>query len=83
LVYINALYCIDFLIILGCPADPEYIGDGYCDDEINIENCQFDDGDCCLDNDEILLTYCTICLCHETGIQATQAPGGTLLLWFI
>jgi hypothetical protein len=103
------LYYIDFLILLACPADPEWIGDGdcddnansedcqfdggdccpaeswigdgSCDDETNIEACYFDGGDCCLDNDNITLVSCTICLCHETGIQATLAPGGTFLHW--
>jgi hypothetical protein len=73
LVYTNALI---FFILIGCPSE-SWIGDGTCDDQTNIEVCQFDGGDCCLDNENIQLAYCTICLCHETGIQATLAPGGT------
>jgi hypothetical protein len=76
------MHCITLiLILLGCPAEP-WIGDGYCNDATNIEDCQFDGGDCCLDNENIILALCTVCLCHETGIQATLAPGGTFLLWF-
>jgi hypothetical protein len=57
----------------GCPAI-SWVGDGYCDDETNIEECQFDGGDCCLENVDLM--YCTVCVCHETGIEATLAPGG-------
>ena len=39
------------------------IGNGYCDDENNNDECNFDGGDCCLD---IVETYfCTICQCFE------------------
>merc|ERR1711992_375708 len=34
-------------------AKPHFIGDGYCDDELNKEECNYDGGDCCgmsLDN---------------------------------
>jgi hypothetical protein len=69
------LYYINFFVVLACPASyTEWIGDGSCDDATNNEACQFDGGDCCLD--DIVLTYCTICLCDKTGIQATLAPGG-------
>ena len=48
----------------GCDSDvPNYIGDGYCDDENNKEECNFDGGDCCLD--EIDANYCTECICYE------------------
>jgi hypothetical protein len=60
--------------IEGCPAY-SLVGNGYCDDATNNEACQFDGGDCCLNY--IVVIYCTICLCDETGIQRTLAPGGT------
>ena len=48
----------------GCGSDvPNYIGDGYCDDENNNEGCTFDGGDCCLD--VVNADYCTECLCYE------------------
>ena len=28
-------------------AIPQWIGDGYCDDVINTELCNYDGGDCC------------------------------------
>ena len=48
----------------GCNSDnPSWIGDGWCDDETNNEDCDFDGGDCCLD--EIFADYCIECLCYE------------------
>ena len=35
--------------------------DGYCDAENNNEKCQFDGGDCCLDN--VNKTRCKYCIC--------------------
>ncbi len=39
----------------------DWIGDSFCDDETNTEECDFDGGDCCLD--EVDTDYCTICEC--------------------
>ena len=41
--------------------NPSYIGDNYCDDENNNENCNFDGGDCCLEN--VNTQYCSECEC--------------------
>ena len=30
----------------GC-SDPEYVGDDYCDDGNNNQECNYDGGDCC------------------------------------
>lgn len=39
------------------------IGDDYCDDEANTEDCLYDLGDCCsVEND---LTLCKECFCYE------------------
>ena len=40
---------------------PAWIGDNYCDDTNNNENCNFDGGDCCLEN--INTQYCSECQC--------------------
>ena len=49
---------------IGCDSDvPHYIGDGWCDDENNNDDCNFDGGDCCLD--PINADYCTECICYE------------------
>ena len=37
-------------------------GDGFCDDEYNHIDCNFDGGDCCGSNVDASLCY--ICLCH-------------------
>lgn len=39
-------------------------GDGYCDDFLNHEACDFDGGDCCLE--PIQTAFCTTCFCLET-----------------
>ena len=53
----------DFVII-GCTSNiPQYVGDGYCDDQNNNADCHFDQGDCCGNN--VTTTYCTHCICFE------------------
>ena len=48
----------------GCASDnPEWIGDGYCDDVTNNAGCSYDGGDCCGVN--VVSTYCTECICYE------------------
>ena len=41
----------------------EWIGDGYCDDDNNHENCQYDGGDCCSLDDDFSTEFCNICEC--------------------
>ena len=56
-------------ITTGCSSDyPHWIGDGYCDDETNIEGCNFDGGDCCGVNKNT--QYCTECLCYEQTLYS-------------
>ena len=43
----------------------QYIADGYCDDKNNVEECQWDGGDCCLDT--VLTDYCEDCACLDPG----------------
>ena len=45
--------------------------DGYCNDETNIANCNYDGGDCCLLNSNI--DQCSECLCGTNG--AITSPG--------
>ena len=40
----------------------EYVNDGICDDITNVEECDFDGNDCCLD--EIVDYFCIDCICH-------------------
>ena len=39
------------------------IGDGYCYDATNNEECHFDGGDCCGSN--VNTQFCTECICFE------------------
>ena len=49
-------------------------GDGFCDDEANVEMCHYDLGDCCdYENDQSL---CSECLCKAPPpINVTHQPG--------
>ena len=52
----------------GCASGlVQYIADGYCDDKNNIEECQWDGGDCCGDN--VDTDYCEDCACLDPGMQ--------------
>ena len=53
----------NYILITDCMGFVQYIGDGYCDDENNNEMCEFDQGDCCLE--EVKTDFCTDCICYE------------------
>ena len=40
---------------------PEWFNDGICDDQNNVESCEYDGGDCCGG----YIDTCTECICHE------------------
>ena len=40
----------------------DYQGDGYCDDSNNNADCDFDDGDCCLN--PVNTQFCNECWCY-------------------
>ena len=44
----------------GC-LKPLWVGDGYCDDQTNTPQCNFDGGDCCAESPNV--EYCTECQC--------------------
>ena len=48
----------------GCE-EPEWQGDGYCDDENNIAACYWDGGDCCNNNIPDYDVYCSVCKCVD------------------
>ena len=65
-----------FTKILGC--DIHFIGDGYCDDETNIGECDYDGWDCCAtDGPELQFVYCVECECKGSPIISI------IPLWFI
>ena len=53
-----------------------WIGDSFCDDITNNEECEWDGGDCCGDN--VNTDYCTLCLCLDT-IHSTSTTTTTTL----
>ena len=53
--------------------------DGYCDDEANIEQCNYDFGDCCTyEND---FSTCQDCFCTTLTIEASQNCDSVVNLW--
>jgi hypothetical protein len=69
--------CLDCTNV--CPADKTgkarktcgsstYLGDGFCDDNLNIAACKFDGGDCCPSADKSAdwKDYCQECKCKTT-----------------
>ena len=53
-----------FKSCLGCDADVTLIGNGFCNDETNNANCNYDGGDCCVN---IRSRYCSECHCLIGG----------------
>ena len=49
-----------FLWFLDC-SYLELIGDGFCNDETNNENCNYDGGDCCVN---VNTDHCSECKCY-------------------
>ena len=47
----------------NCPNEFYWIGDGYCDDLNNVEECNYDGGDCC--GHSVDTDFCIICQCHN------------------
>ena len=50
-------------LFLGCQLG--FINDGICNDENNVEECNYDGGDCC--GSCINTDNCTECLCHNAN----------------
>ena len=53
--------------IIDCP-NPQWIGDGICDDPNNIFECDYDGGDCCGSN--VNTQFCNDCLCPNKNLTA-------------
>ena len=47
---------------VGC-ANPDWVGDGICDDENNKQDCNYDGGDCC--GSSVNTDYCYECQCLD------------------
>ena len=46
---------------------PQWVSDGYCDDYTNTAECEYDGGDCCLE--ETITVSCQECICHDSGMS--------------
>ncbi len=57
------------LQFIDCPGDliHDWIADGFCDDDTNIAECDYDGGDCC--NMHADFDYCTECFCFEQSFS--------------
>ena len=53
-----------FVSKLGC-VNTQLVGDGYCDDEVNVAECSYDGGDCCGENPNT--KFCKACECFQEG----------------
>ena len=55
----------------GC-GSPNWKGDGYCDDENNNKECEYDGGDCCGSN--VNTNFCTECACKQSSAAGCELP---------
>ena len=53
--------------------NPDWAGDGWCDDGINTPECNYDNGDCC--GDDVPTTYCSQCECKNPEYQGNLLKG--------
>jgi len=65
-------------LFIGCLYD-FWIGDGYCDDDNNFFDCNYDGGDCC--GPDVNTQYCYECICMEDGNNHSNGttPEGTIV----
>ena len=64
---------------------PSSVGDGFCNDETNIVECNYDGGDCCVN---VNTDLCSNCLCSSNGVITSPGfPGNydsnLYLTWLI
>ena len=50
-------------VLISVCAYLHLIGNGFCNDEANTADCNYDGGDCC--GPEVDKKYCADCICHE------------------
>ena len=52
--------------------NPQWIGDGYCDDENNTLGCGWDGGDCCGNDTDGWNQNCNECLCLDPNVSDSK-----------
>ena len=55
------MYIIIFFLVAGCN-NVALVGNGFCNDETNNQDCNYDGGDCCVMNANT--DSCSDCACH-------------------
>ena len=53
----------------------DWLGDGFCDDDTNTPECNFDNGDCCGCN--VNTDYCATCQCKKGGGELCETTSTT------
>ncbi len=53
---------------MGHCTEEEFFSDGLCDSYLNLQECLYDGGDCCIKESDC--SYCAgnECICHKTGL---------------
>ena len=57
------------LNVSKCDLLAHAVGDGFCQDEVNNEDCNYDGGDCC--NPNPIINLCQDCTCKNSSISVT------------
>ena len=57
----------------NCPHQHYKHGDGFCDDDMNIPECDYDGQDCC--RESVIDYFCIECRCYESGCEGTKIDG--------
>ena len=60
------------MLIETCPF-LQIVGDQFCDDEANYEICEFDGGDCCMD--DVFTLFCIDCECIDPNQVSSVNTG--------
>ena len=55
-----------FIDLTDCPGLKHTVGEGTCDEDVNIPECNYDGGDCCGPNVKCFSEY-SVCECKEEG----------------
>ena len=57
----------------NCPHQHYKHGDGFCDDDMNIPECDYDGQDCC--RESVIDYFCIDCRCYESGCEGNILDG--------
>ena len=62
------------LIVYITDCEEKYIGDGIFDDIYNTPDCEFDGGDCCTSESDMISLSCWKCVCHNETTYTSSTP---------